>query len=173
VCPGEQSGSSGLREHFVPGVRVLVADDDSTMRKVYAALLGDIPGISSVVEAPDGQVAVLTARKLRCEVAILDLNMPHLDGVDAALLLRRNRPSTRIAIHSSDPYGLQERAAGLGLALFDKLDFDGLLAWIERQIRDLSLRSSATITQLGARYDRETSYDTNASEAENSHRSVG
>jgi CheY-like chemotaxis protein len=147
VCPREQSVSSGLPEQEMPGVRVLIADDDRTIRNLYTALLADIPGISSVVEAPDGQVAVLTARRLQCEIAILDLNMPRLDGVHAALRLRRDRPSTRIAVHSSDPYGLQERAAGRGLALFDKLDFDGLLAWIERQIRDLPLREPKTAAE--------------------------
>jgi DNA-binding NarL/FixJ family response regulator len=173
VCPREQSVSSGLPEQEMPGVRVLIADDDRTIRNLYTALLADIPGISSVVEAPDGQVAVLTARRLQCEIAILDLNMPRLDGVDAALRLRRDRPSTRIAVHSSDPYGLQERAAGLGLALFDKLDFDGLLAWIERQIRDLPLRSSATVTELSSRRDCDARCDTNASRAENGYRSFG
>jgi DNA-binding NarL/FixJ family response regulator len=147
VCPGKQSVSTRPPEQVVPGVRVLVADDDRTIRNLYTALLADIPGISSVAEASDGQVAVLTARRLQCEIAILDLNMPRLDGVDAALRLRRDRPSTRIAVHSSDPYGLQERAAGRGLTLFDKLDFDGLLAWIERQIRDLPLQCSAAASR--------------------------
>jgi CheY-like chemotaxis protein len=50
----------------------------------------------------------------RRQIAILDFIMPRLDGVEAALLLRRDCPSTRVAVQSSDPDGLKERAAALG-----------------------------------------------------------
>jgi CheY-like chemotaxis protein len=133
VWLGEQSVGDGSREEAVTGVRVLVADDDEAVRSLYVALLREVAGISSLVDASDGHEAVLIARRLRCQVAILDFNMPRLDGVEAALLLRRDCPSTRVAVQSSDPDGLKERAAGLGLATFDKLDFECLLAWVERQ----------------------------------------
>jgi CheY-like chemotaxis protein len=112
---------------------VLVADDDETVRSVYMALLLDVAGVSSFVDASNGEEAVLIARRLCCHIAILDFNMPQLDGVAAALLLRRLSPSTRVAVHSADPDSLEERAAGLGLALFDKLDFERLLDWVGRE----------------------------------------
>ena len=93
-------------------MRVLVADDDDTVRSLYMNLLVDVPGISSLVDASDGHDAVRIARRLRCDIAVLDFNMPRVDGVDAALLLRRDCPSTRVAVHSADPRGLEERAAG-------------------------------------------------------------
>ena len=82
----------------------------------------------ALVDASDGDEAVLIARRLRCQIAILDFNMPRLDGVEAAVLLRQDCPSTRVAVNSSDPEGLKARAAGLGLAVFDKLDFESLLS---------------------------------------------
>jgi CheY-like chemotaxis protein len=69
-------------------------------------------------------------------VAVIDLNMPDLDGVETAIRLRALQPSLRIALHSSDPEQLRKRAAGLQLPLFDKFDFNKLLEWVEQQARD-------------------------------------
>jgi CheY-like chemotaxis protein len=153
VWLGERSVDGASREEAVPGVRVLVADDDGRMRGLYLARLRELAGISSLVGASDGHDAVLIARGLHCHIAILDFNMPRLDGVEAALLLRRDCPSTRVAVQSSDPDGLKERAAGLGLAVFDKLDFECLLAWVERQAGAWHGLGSATVAALAPRRD--------------------
>ena len=147
----ESSVDGGQRGSEVPGLRVLVADDDATVRSLYMNLLGDVPGISSVVDASDGYDAVLVARRLRCDIAVLDFNMPRVDGVDGALVLRRDFPSLRVAVHSADPYALEERAAGFGLALFDKLDLDRMLAWVERQTVDLNGLGSTPVAALAPR----------------------
>lgn len=63
--------------------------------------------------------------------------MPGLNGVEAALRLRLLQPLMRIALHSSDPDALRERAIGLGLPLFDKIQFEGLLGWVEGQAAGL------------------------------------
>jgi CheY-like chemotaxis protein len=151
VSLGEQSVDSGQRAQKVLGLRVLVADDDATVRSLYMNLLGDVTGVSSVVDASDGYEAVLIARRLHCDIAVLDFNMPRVDGVDAALVLRRDFPSLRVAVHSADPDALAQRAAGLGLAVFDKLELDRLLAWVERQAVDLHRgRGSSTGDRAGA-----------------------
>lgn len=135
----------------VSGLRVVVADDDATVRGLYTNLLGEVPGVSSVVDAVDGHDLLLISRRLRCDIAVLDFNMPRVDGVDAALVLRREFPSLRIAVHSADPYALEHRAEGLGLSLFDKLDLDRLLAWVERQTVDLNGLGPATVAALAPR----------------------
>jgi CheY-like chemotaxis protein len=118
------------------GARVLLVDDDARVRAMFAALLRDAAGVTSVIEAEDGAEAVELAGARCLDVAILDLNMPRLDGIAAALRLRGVQPSLRIALHSSDPELLRQRAAGLGLPLFDKVDFDRILGWVERQAED-------------------------------------
>ena len=100
---GERSVDGDRGRGAVPGVRVLVADDDDAARSLYAILVREVAGISSVVEAADGHDAVLIARGQGCRIAVLDFNMPRLDGVEAALLLRRDRPSTRIAFIAQTP----------------------------------------------------------------------
>ena len=125
------------------GARVLVADDDPGVRTVFATLLRAAKGVTSVIEAADGAEAVDLAREQRFDVAVLDLNMPRLDGVAAALRLRALQPSLAIALQSSDPELLRERAAGVDLPLFDKLHFDRLLTWLERQTEEACARAMA------------------------------
>src|SRR5688572_15117267 len=110
------------------GVRLLLADDDAGVRELFATLLRATPGVGSVVEAEDGADALVLARGGRVDVAVLDMNMPRLDGIEAARRLRALQPTTAIALHSSDAEQLRRRAADLGLPLFDKIDFDRLLA---------------------------------------------
>ena len=123
----------GSADAPVAGIRVLVADDDAQVRSLFATLLRAANGVASVIDAEDGADAVELCRKEHVDVAVLDLNMPRLDGVEAALRLRALQPSPRIALHSSDPELLRQRAADLGLPLFDKVDFERLRDWVERQ----------------------------------------
>ena len=124
-----------------PAVRVLVADDDESQRILYGSLVLGLPGVTSVVATQDGVEAVRVAGALALHVAILDLNMPRLDGVEAALRLSATQPSLRIALHSSDPDELRQRAHGLGLPLFGKLEVDRLAEWVE----DEAMRWSAIL----------------------------
>jgi CheY-like chemotaxis protein len=115
-------------------IRVLVADDDDGVRQLFAILLRTTPGVSSVIEAKDGAEAVELACGRQFDVAVLDLNMPRLDGVQAAIRLRAMQPSLKIALNSSSPELLRQRADGLGLPLFDKIvDFDRLREWVAQQ----------------------------------------
>ena len=119
----------------VTHVRVLVADDDKGVRAHFVSLLGDANGIASTLEAEDGAEAVQVGLQLRPEIAVLDLNMPRLSGVEVAQTLRALEPSMRIALRSSDPDDLRARAGGLGLPLFDKLECERLVHWVETQAR--------------------------------------
>jgi hypothetical protein len=110
--------------------------------------------VASVVEAEDGAEAVELARERHFDVAVLDMNMPRLDGIEAALRLRALQPSLQIALHSSDPELLRRRAAGLELPLFDKLDFDRLLAWVERQAETVTCGGgSAAVERIAPTLD--------------------
>jgi CheY-like chemotaxis protein len=137
----------------VTQVRVLVADDDKGVRAHFVSLLGDANGIASTLEAADGAEAVQVGLQLRPEIAVLDFNMPRLSGVDAAQTLRALRPSMRIAVQSSDPDDLRARAGGLGLALFDKLECERLVHWVEVQARSCGPRVDETVSALARRLD--------------------
>ncbi|MFI7288924.1 response regulator [Streptomyces anulatus] len=65
-------------------IRVLVADDQAVVRTAFSGLLNTQDDIEVVGEAEDGEQAVLRAAELRPDVALLDIRMPGLSGIDAA-----------------------------------------------------------------------------------------
>jgi CheY-like chemotaxis protein len=142
------NGSTGRARQSGIGIRMLVADDDPSVLALLGKLLRVTEGISFVLEVENGARAVAAARDMPFDVAVLDLNMPRLDGVQAARLLLAVDPSMRIALHSSDPDALDARAEGLGLPLFDKLQFDALVGWITR--REVSPHAPAAAVSAAA-----------------------
>ena len=116
------------------GLRLLVADDDATVRTLYVTLLKRIDGVDSIVAVADGIEAVRVANVCALDVAVLDLSMPRLDGLGEAGAMAALQPSMSIAVHSSDPDALRRRAEGLDLVLFDKLEFDGLASWVADEV---------------------------------------
>ena len=78
-------------------LRLLVADDHDVVRKGVCALLEEQPGWQVVDEACNGRQAVEKAKLLRPEVAILDLSMPELNGLEAAREILRS-VSTKVLI---------------------------------------------------------------------------
>ena len=148
--------SNNAWSESVTQVRVLVAEDDQGVRAHFVALLAEANGIASTLEAEDGAEAVQMGLQLRPEIAVLDLNMPRLSGVEAAQTLRELQPSMRIALQSSDARDLRVRAGGLGLPLFDKLECERLIHWVETQARSVGLaprRPSQGVSALARRRD--------------------
>ena len=86
-------------------LRILIADDHDLLRRGVKTLLQVHPGWEICVEAVAGREAVAKADQLRPDVVILDINMPDLNGVDAAKRIRRVSPETEIlilSVHYSD-----------------------------------------------------------------------
>jgi DNA-binding NarL/FixJ family response regulator len=66
-------------------IRVLVADDQRVVREGLATLLGLLAGVEVVGTAADGNEALALAIRLRPDVVLMDLRMPHCDGVEAGI----------------------------------------------------------------------------------------
>ncbi len=79
-------------------VRVLLADDEHLIRGALAALLSLEDDLTVVAEAATGPEALAMARAHRPDVAVLDLQMPGLDGIEVATELRRLLPDCRTMI---------------------------------------------------------------------------
>ena len=117
-----------------PPIRLLVADDDPLARSLLASCAREIAGEIVVLEAEDGAEAVQLGLQQRPAVALLDVNMPRLDGVEAAVTLRGLQPRMRLALQTADPRRHRERAREYHLPLFDKLELDPVLAWLQAQV---------------------------------------
>ncbi|MFJ2217327.1 response regulator [Streptomyces sp. NPDC101062] len=100
-------------------IRVLIADDEPMIRAGVGAVLASDPGIKVVAEAGDGREAVELVRCHRPGVAVLDIRMPGMNGIDAAAEIRSTSPGTGIVMLTTfgkDDYIL--RALGGGAAGF-------------------------------------------------------
>ena len=64
-------------------IRIIVADDHQVVRTGFAALLDTQPDFTVVGTADDGAEAVKIARELRPDVALMDVRMPNMDGIEA------------------------------------------------------------------------------------------
>jgi DNA-binding NarL/FixJ family response regulator len=79
-------------------IRVLVADDQRVVREGLGTLLGLLAGVEVVGTAADGDQAVALAIQLRPDVVLMDLRMPHCDGVEATRRLRDHDASIKVLV---------------------------------------------------------------------------
>src|ERR671932_1028433 len=77
-------------------IRILIADDHSVVRQGLRMFLGLDPELEVVGEAEDGRQAVHLAERLRPDVVLMDLLMPHMDGVAATAAIRQALPDTEV-----------------------------------------------------------------------------
>ena len=96
-------------------IRVLLADDHTIVRQGVRLCLEAMGDIQVVAEAEDGQAAVQLASKLRPDVAVVDLTMPRLNGIEAIRQIKRDIPTTEVvvlSVHDSEGYVVQALRAG-------------------------------------------------------------
>lgn len=87
------------------GLRILIADDHDLMRRGLCDILSARPGWAVCGEAHTGTEAVAKAKSLKPDVAILDLAMPEMNGLEAATQIRAVAPKTEmlvLSMHYSD-----------------------------------------------------------------------
>jgi DNA-binding NarL/FixJ family response regulator len=81
-------------------IRILLADDHEVVRRGLIALLATRPDWQVCGEAQNGREAVALAVKLKPNLAILDLSMPELNGVEATRQIRKEVPETEVLVFS-------------------------------------------------------------------------
>ena len=99
----------------VKPIRILLADDHTVMRRGLRLLLESQPDFSVVAEAADGREAIAQAEANEPDVAIVDIAMPNLSGIEAAQRINGALPNTAVIIlsmHSDESYVLRALKAG-------------------------------------------------------------
>lgn len=99
-------------------IRVLLADDEDMIRTALATLLGLEDDIEVVAECRDGAEAVDAAGRLEPDVCVLDLEMPHLDGVEVAERLRHTVATRCVVVTRHARPGVLRRALTAGVQGF-------------------------------------------------------
>lgn len=150
-------------------LRLLIGDDHTLFRHGLKRILEEHAGWELVAEANDGRTAVRKAVALEPDVAILDIGMPQLNGIDATRQITRKVPGVRVLIvsmHSDETYVTRALSAGAtGYILKDSAGKDLIRAVasvaegraffspaISRLMLDDYVRRAAT-TGVADRYD--------------------
>ncbi|HZT37175.1 MAG TPA: response regulator transcription factor [Bryobacteraceae bacterium] len=109
-------------------IRVLVADDHTMIRSGLRMLLEREPGFEVVAEASDGRQAIELAESLKPDVAVLDIGMPNLNGIEATRHIVQKLPRTRVVVlsmHADESYVLRALKSGArGYLLKDSAESD-------------------------------------------------
>jgi two-component system response regulator NreC len=112
----------------MPKLRIVLGDDHTLLRQGLRKILEERPDWQVVAEAGDGREAVRQIVAVRPDVAILDIGMPLLNGIDATRQVVRRLPECRILIlsmHANEAYIIQALKAGAkGYMLKDSADTD-------------------------------------------------
>ena len=103
--------------------QILIADDNPSMRRLIVDLISQRTDWELCAEAADGRQAVEFAKTFCPDVAILDIQMPQMDGIEAARLILRHCPNTVVVSDSShDPDLFFEKLKEIGIKGFVSKD---------------------------------------------------
>jgi two-component system, chemotaxis family, protein-glutamate methylesterase/glutaminase len=103
----------------VKKIRVLVADDSTFMCKVLKEIINSDPQLEVAGQARDGREAVALAESLKPDVITMDINMPHLDGLQATELIMSQNPRPIIIVSSESREGAATSLRALELGAID------------------------------------------------------
>jgi two-component system, NarL family, response regulator NreC len=113
-------------------IRILLADDHAVVRQGFKLILASQPDMEIVGEAGNGREAVALAEKLHPDVAVIDVAMPELNGIEATRRMGESAPRTRVlalSMHKDSVYVREIlRAGARGYLLKDQVDSDLIAA---------------------------------------------
>ena len=122
----------------MPDITVLLADDHSIVRRGLRAMIERQPGMTVVGEAITGREVVQLCEQLQPRLAIVDIAMPQLNGIDATEQLKKRCPDTTVVIlsmHADEAYILRALTAGAKAYILKDTAETDLLPAIEAVVR--------------------------------------
>ncbi|MCE7980041.1 MAG: DNA-binding response regulator [Caldilinea sp. CFX5] len=96
-------------------IKIFLADDNTVFRRALRTLLTMEPDLTVIGEAANGRDAVAQILRLGPDIAVLDLVMPELDGLEATRQIRQNAPATQVimlTMYGAAVYGQRALDAG-------------------------------------------------------------
>ena len=119
-------------------LRLVLADDHTLVRAGMRALLSELPGVEVVGETGDGREALRLIRERKPDIALIDISMPGLNGLEVAARIGHDHPATRVIIvsmHGDDESvrrALVAGAAGYLLKNSDRSELELALRTVAR-----------------------------------------
>jgi DNA-binding NarL/FixJ family response regulator len=110
-------------------IRLVLADDHRIMREGLRALVERLPGMEVIGEAADGRTAVAMAKDLSPGVMVMDIGLPHLNGIEAARQITSQNASIKVialSMHSDGRYVTEMLKAGASGYLLKDSAFEEL-----------------------------------------------
>ncbi|KOU37043.1 response regulator [Streptomyces sp. WM6378] len=135
-------------------IRVVVADDQELVRSGFALILDVQPDIEVVAEVGDGAQAVDAVRRLAPDVALLDIRMPHLDGIEAcrAISAASACRTVMLTTFDSDEYVYEALHAGASGFLLKDVRRDDLVHAVRVVAAGDALLAPSVARRLVAEY---------------------
>jgi DNA-binding NarL/FixJ family response regulator len=120
-------------------IRVMIADDHRILREGLRSLLHEHPGVAVVAEAEDGRSAVHCAEESQPDIAIVDVTMPGLNGIEATRQIRAVSPATKVialTMHAEKQFVTEMLKAGASAYVLKDSAFGELSTAISAVMRD-------------------------------------
>jgi DNA-binding NarL/FixJ family response regulator len=114
-------------------IRIIVVDDQRLFRESIAGMLGTEPSFDVVGLAGNGLEAIELARQLEPDVVLMDIKMPHMDGIEAVRQMKAELPLIRVILlttFTSDGYVLEGLSAGANGYILKDTSTVGLISAI-------------------------------------------
>src|ERR1700724_2736489 len=100
-------------------IRVVIVDDSAFMRKVLQSIIAADPQLEVCGEARDGRDAVTQGEALKPDVITMDINMPHMDGLQATEIIMSSNPRPIVVVSSESREGAEVTLKALDLGAID------------------------------------------------------
>ncbi|WP_027856107.1 response regulator transcription factor [Marinobacterium jannaschii] len=137
-------------------IRILLADDHPMVREGLRASLDGEEGISVVAAASDGQQALELAASVAPDVVLLDISMPGMNGLEAALRFRQEFPGIRVLVltmHEDREYILKMVQSGVAGYVLKDVAADELILAVQTVYQGGTFFSSAASRILFSQFD--------------------
>ncbi|MFF9622792.1 response regulator [Streptomyces griseosporeus] len=147
--------TAGTTAHAGRPIRILLADDHALVRRGVRLILDQEPDLDVVAEAGDGAEAIEMARAHDIDLAVLDIAMPRLTGLQAARELTALKPGLRIlmlTMHDNEQYFFQALKAGAGGYVLKSVADRDLVAACRAAMRDEPFLYPGAVTALIRNY---------------------
>jgi DNA-binding NarL/FixJ family response regulator len=136
-------------------IRLLIADDQDLMREGLRVMLSAQPDIEVVAEASDGRQAIEEAQLRRPDVALIDVRMPGMDGIEATRRMQQAARAPRVLILTTfdhDEHAYDALRAGATGFLLKTTPPDQLVASVRAAVEGESLLSPEIARRLAERF---------------------